>query len=365
MKSHRLMTIMVIFTVFCAVITTTHRGAAVDGFPGSAQFGYGARLDIQGQGIQESIDLASGLNFSWLLVKYDWSLFWPDPDSQPQYTQLDSIVSRVREKNISLVFSISNPPDWAMSTDGPGLEPTLRLVLDLARRYQGTVQAFELFPDANTVDGWSGSPDPKNFAELLRDISDGLASKDIDVRLIATLSPLLSEDAGDNIPDDIYLRELYANDWQDGNYILGIHYPKVTGNPLTQPVDGDGPVLRHYEDLRKILVKHHDEHRKIWITGFAWPGELAEHSNPTIQQTRWLFTAYRLLTAQLYIGAAFFEQINPSSSSSSVSSLLLPDTSLHPACSKITQMTDLNNIVIPDPSFGAERLSSIDKGFSK
>ena len=352
---------MVVLTVILTGLATTHPALAVDGLPGSPQFGYGARLDIQGQGIRQAIDLASGMNFSWLLVEFDWAFYWPDPDTPPIFTQLDSVAALANEKNINLVVSLSDPPAWAVTDQGPIPEKTTQLVIELANRYRGTVLAFELFPGANTVAGWSASPSPKGYADLIRTVSSGISSAVLEVSLVATLSPLLPGENGMNIPDIDFLRGLYASDWQVSNPILGIRYPLITGEPLTLPSDTSLPVLRHYEYLRQVLIENHDEHRLIWITGFSWPNELSLDTNLTEAQAGWLLQAYRLLTAQLYIGAAFFEQINPNTATGNGTSLLLSDTSLHPVCSTLSQLTNPNNIVVPGPNKNGLLLSSIPK----
>jgi hypothetical protein len=84
----------------------------------------------------------------------------------------------------------------------------------------------------------------------------------------------------------------------------------------------------------------------IWITGFTWPfepGYLAPK-----EQAAWLNQAYQVLRSQLYIGAAFFLQLNPPASGThpatgAYTSLVLPDASLHPVCNLLTQLTSLEN----------------------
>lgn len=356
---------LVILSVILSRLVDTDTAIAVVGLPGSPQFAYGAHLDIQGQGIRQAINLASGINLSWLLVDFDWSFYWPDQNSTPLFTKLDSVASLANEKNINLVVSISNPPDWAVTKKGPNPEKTSQLILEIAGRYPGIVLAFELFPSVNTAEGWSATPSPKQFTKLLRRVSDDLSSTGFDLQIISTLSPLSAQDDPKDIPDDEFLQGLYANGWLSEDSILGIRYQHITGDPLSLPSSTGIPVLRHYENLRNILVENHDEYRLIWITGFSWPGELATGNEPAEEQKSWLLQAYRLLTAQLYIGAAFFDQINPNSTLGEVSSLLFPDTTLHPACSTLSQLTNPTSIVVLDPVNKDHLLSFISKGITK
>src|SRR4030065_779502 len=153
-----------IISVLAGLVPTRPAWAA-DGLPGTPQFGYGGRLDIQGQGIPQAIDLAAGMNFTWMLVEFDWALYWPDPTIPPILDPLDSVAAIANEKNINLVISLFNPPVWAITAQGPSPESTSQLVIHLATRYPGTALAFELFPGANTYAGWSASPSPKRYTD--------------------------------------------------------------------------------------------------------------------------------------------------------------------------------------------------------
>lgn len=358
------MIIAIVLTNVLAGLETTRHAKAVGGLPGTPQFGYGARLDIKGQRLSQAIELAAEMNFSWLLVEFDWFSFWADSTTPPILNLFDAIATIAREKDISLVISIVNPPPWAMTSQGPDPESTSRLVILLASRYPGTVLAFELFPPANTTAGWSASPNPQRYADLLQFVYVDLNSTALDIQLITTLSPLLPGDSSKNLPDDSFLVGLYESGWQSGTSILGVYYPLITGKTLSPPSGSVYPVLRHYEKLREILIEHHDEHRLMWITGFSWPNEFIDEENPIQDQALWLFQAYRLLTAQLYIGAAFVEQLNPNPTTG-LSSLLLQDGTLHPVCSLLSQLTDPTNMVVLTPLDKESRLSNLIKVISK
>jgi hypothetical protein len=320
---------------------------------------------LQGQGIRQAVDLAAGMNFTWLMIEFDWAYYWPDPNMHPKWDQLDYVAALAHENNINLGISLSNPPPWASTTYGPNPEKTSQLVLKLAKRYPDIILAIELFPGVNTSQGWSASPDPKEFADLLQFVSRTLSTAGLDIQLITTLSPLTPIDNSANIPDEDFLIALYDYGWQSEASILGIQYSLITGDALQSPSSNGLPVLRHYEELRNILIQYHDEQRLIWITGFSWPIELTSDATLGVQQASWLFQAYRLLTAQLYIGAAFFEQINPNSASGETSTLLQPDATLHPACLLISQLTNPTNIIVPEPDEKQIFLSYIYKDISK
>jgi hypothetical protein len=192
-----------------------------------------------------------------------------------------------------------------------------------------------------------------------------LKSKNLEIQLINTISPLVSDNSAGDSSDIVFLRELYENGWKNEKSILGLRYPQITGDILAQTSSNELPVLRHYEELRSLLIEKNDEQRLIWITGFPLPNEYKNRVDLTKEQADWLVDAYKLLTAQLYIGAAFYEQINPNVASSDKSTLLLPDASLHPACSLLSQLTNNIGIVIPGPKPEGYLQSKIHKVISK
>jgi hypothetical protein len=91
------------------------------------------------------------------------------------------------------------------------------------------------------------------------------------------------------------------------------------------------------------MVSNQHEHGLIWITGYTWPKDV--QAGPVAAQTRWLNQALLLMKSQLYIGAAFFEQLNsgPADMASSLSLIIEQDgtVALHPALNTLGQIITL------------------------
>jgi len=120
--------------------------------------------------------------------------------------------------------------------------------------------------------------------------------------------------------------------------IVGLRYQEIVGQPISDPAQGEFGVLRHYEFVRNFMLQNNHRTDLIWITGFSWPSQLASME----EQASWVYDAYKLLKAQLYIGAAFFNSLNPSSPEElfyNPASLVLADGSLHPAATQLRRVS--------------------------
>jgi hypothetical protein len=100
--------------------------------------------------------------------------------------------------------------------------------------------------------------------------------------------------------------------------------------------------------VRNVMLKNHHPEGMLWITSFSWPSGTIHADNAgddnTVSEAQWLHQAYNLLSAQLYIGAAFFDSLNPKiapeGTFSKGPSLILPDGSYHPSIQNLAQLTN-------------------------
>lgn len=366
---HGYQPILIPFLLFLVLITCSWPSAFVRaaeagnaGLPGSPFFGYGARVDLYGEHVEAAINLLADLGMNWLAVDFDWARQMPDSTHPAELESLDRLIALARQHNLSVLLSITNPPSWALTGSGPDPELTTAMILQLVQRYPGTIQAIELFPGANTHAGWNGQPDPQAYLFLLYRANTALADNSSQVYIVPSLTMTDPADAYQGDLDDLsFLTALYQADAKPYLSILAVRYPSVIGNPMTPPEPAEHHVLRHYEAIRALMLNNNHQDGRIWITSFSWPVQSAthpatDHAFPTTyeQQAEWLNQAYRLLKTQLFIGAAFFSQVNPSPYDQGPS-LLLPDFSLHPACQLIQQITKFS---APEYQTNTQNLSS-------
>jgi hypothetical protein len=292
-----------------ALLLSPWQANAASGLPNSTQFGYGARLDPLGQEVSLSIKASASVGFDWIGVDFDWAHLWPQEAAGPNMVPIDSVMKSARSYGLNVLLSISNTPVWARTPAGPDPEKTARLVALLSSRYSGFSLSIELFPTANTVQGWGAPADPRAYAILLKAAWKALQSNNSQILLVAAgLRPISPGRSNGDIGDLEFLTRLYEAGAADVMPVISIRLTGLSGEVMATPEDHAPNVLRRYEAIRQIMLSHGHANGLIWITGFTWP---LSGATSKAEQSRWIRQAYALLRAQLYIGVAFFDRLNP------------------------------------------------------
>jgi hypothetical protein len=329
--------------VLLIVLAKPEVALAENGMPNSAEFGYGVRLDLSGAQINPSIAAAGSLKLNWLALNFDWAGLWPTEDAIPDLEPLSQAVYLAQQNHLSVMISITKPPAWVVSSEGPDPAMTAKVVNYLARTYSGTLLAIELFPGANTIQGWGTTPNPNAYLNLMQTATNEIQSVGSPVIIVAAgLTPLSPNPTSGDMDDLAFLDALYIAGAQPWMPIVGMRMLDTTGDPTCTPTPNEKRCLRHFEEVRQIMLNHNHRNGLIWLTGFAWPSGNLQESDGIYremnEQTRWLNQSYQILKAQLYIGVAFFSQINPPGPrevDTKPPSLIRPDLSFHPALANI------------------------------
>jgi hypothetical protein len=358
--------VLILFLLISTITPQVVQAAA--GAPGSADFGYGAWLHLDGRYFEEGLDLLGDLRLDWVAIDLDWAAWSPEPDQAADYSTIDQVMKAASASQSAVMISLTNPPAWALTSQGPSAEATARLLASLARRYPNALQAIELFPAANITAGWRAAPDPAAYARLYADVKNRLKTEGIALILAAGgLTPLDSENQ-DGVSDLDFLRGMYAAgaaQWMD---VLSLHLPRLSGSPLAAPGAKRGQVLRHYEEIRQIMIENHHQSGLIWITQLASPDGTIESGDWMVRkpqrQAEWLQQAIIQIRSQLYIGIVFGCQLippEPSAQDFSKDSLLLKPNSYHPFYSALKALIQQARVLSAQKDSGKPKDSSLLK----
>ena len=332
---------LTLLTVLCALPLNA---SATSGLPNVATFGYGARVDIWGQDVISSIALASDLGLDWLAIDVDWNRHWPSLQNTANFSPLDVALQAARYEQISVLLTLINPPPWALTSTGPDVAITLAVLQAIVNPYTDVIQAVELFPGANTAAQWGAAANPSAYLGLLQSVRQGFDANGYSIYLVTSVEPLQEPSTQGNLDDLTFLENLYTLGGAAYMPIVGLRFPTVIGAPMADPDKTNHFALRHYENIRQVMLSHQHETGLIWITGFSWPtsglADLAEPlslpATPALQ-AQWTNEALQLLRAQLYIGAGFFSNLNPNAANPNLPALLNIGGGIHPACVPISQ----------------------------
>ncbi len=344
MRFKRSLLILIVLLLILSAIP--HPVEATRGLPNTASFGYGARLDMWGEGVFQAMELASSMGLDWVAVDVDWNKHWPSLNQAADFSSLDYVLQAARQKNIHVLLSLTNPPAWALTPSGPEPNYTNALLQSILNVYPDVIQAVELFPGVNKTIHWGATPNPQSYLTMLQTVRQGCDATGRLVYLVTTLEPTLTASSDAELDDRTFLESLYSLGGSPYMAIIGIRYLTVMGTPMSDQSELYPMVLRHYEEIRDLMLNHQHTNGMIWITSFHWPtsgtpnpGEpLALPATPA-QQSQWVNQALQLMRAQLFIGAAFFSDLNPSTPAQTTPSLLLPTGGIHPASVTISQFS--------------------------
>jgi hypothetical protein len=323
-----------------------HPVFAAVGLPNSASFGYGARLDMWGEDVYAALDLAANMGLDWLAIDVDWARHWPAIDQPADFSKLDYVLQAARQKQISILLSLTHAPAWALTATGPEPSFTNALLQSILAVYSDVIQAVELFPGANSSARWGAAPNPQAYLTMLQTVRQGCDAAGRTVYLVTTVEPILPGTENGSLDDQVFLESLYMLGGKGYLPIIGIRFPMLMGAPMSDQSDLYPIVLRHYEGLRALMLQHEHAHGMIWITGFSWPTSgTADPMDPLTlpvtpaHQAQWVNQAFQLLRAQLFIGTAFFAYLNHEISPEPTQTLAQSGGTIHPASVAISQFT--------------------------
>jgi len=316
------------------------RGIPSRGIPGSGEFAYGGLLWLQGNDAAQAAAIAGEMQLDWIALQFDWSAFYPEVTSSPDWTLLDSIMNTAGQNGSAVLLSVTAAPHWALSATGPDAFITAGLIKMLVNRYPSQIQAVELFPGANTSAGWQAPPDPALYARMMSVVSSQLASDGRQILLVAAgLIPVDPALLNGDMADMDFLRGFYQAGGATVSPVISMRMPSPTGSPLEAPEPARPSLLRHFEEIRQIMLENNHQDGLIWITGINAPITLFEQQ----AQSAWLVESFTLMRSQLYIGAVFYASLNNGSGTPTNTSLISSVATGHLFYNELRILVSQNN----------------------
>lgn len=294
-----------------ATSVTFGTGGAVINAPSSVtNVGFAVGFEVSAS--QAPADLAkmvSDLGASWVKQTADWKSIEKTQGTR-DYAALDAAISAYNAAGLKILVTITNAPDWARTTqneDGPpnDLNTFSAFVTDIATRYKGKVQAYEIWNEPNLRRNWNGKQlGGSSYIELLRLAYAAIKSIDGSVTIVsAGLSPTGFNDGVNAIDDRVFLRQEYSAGLTAFADAVGAH-PSGWANPpdatCCQPSPG---VTGWYNsrsfyfrdtlnDYRQIMKTNRDNGKFIWVTAFGWGSAEGVANESSVNESRFGFVKF-------------------------------------------------------------------------
>lgn len=296
---------LVIFLLFQVVKPSLAHGPDRD----INRFGYGIRLNTSNFQFLEAVEQANRLQFDWVAIDYRWAAHQPQPNQDLTCEELSQAMDAANRSGLAVLISITEAPAWAMTDAGPSADKTIRLVHQLTGCFPDVIKALELFPGPNTKTGWGAEPDPLGYGQFFSEIQEVLAATEPELKLITGgLIPVSEFQAPDHVPDGEFLEILYRGNYLLDQAFIGICLPELPDSGEEYQGSAAATDIRHYEQIREVMLENNHREGLIWITGFANPRgfDPSSREDDRGKINIWLQETYLLIRSQLYIQAAFF-----------------------------------------------------------
>lgn len=333
--------IFVLLIIMLLVFPTSNEAAAYDSDGG---FQFGTTIYANGPQVNYALRMLKESSFDWVAVELSWADMQPTPDQKVNLNDFSAIYNSLQNTQQNLFIRLVNPPQWALTANGPDINATLTFISNILLNYP-QIQAIELFPGVNISSDQSTLISPDHYINMLHQITNYLAQNQSPTQIIAGgFMQISSRTNGQSILDLSYLQSMYDLGLKNLPVIISMQFANTEIDPETPATDPNANLLRHYELIRQVMVNNQDYAKSLWITQLL-PPEFSDQSNVQEAQAEWLSKSISQIRSQLYIQVCMLQPINPK------------NTNYSSGLSLISTSGDINPIVEATPFYTHHFLS--------
>ena len=292
------------------------------------------QVALQGQDANRVLSYVTGAGFNWIKLQVRWGDGGLE-DVKGQYNLggLDGAVNSASAQGLRVLLSVVTAPRWANpAVTGPPADfnDLGRFMGQLASRYAGKVQAYEVWNEENLLVEWNGRPiSAAAYVEMLGISYRAIKAADPNAVVVAgALTPTGATNAN-GMDDRTYLRQMYDAGLRGVSDAIGVH-PSGFGNPPdasfpsgNRPDKGwdDHPSFffrNTMEDYHNIMADYGDGSKQLWPTEFGWciadPSALEGRQycsyNSEAARASYFVTAYQMARNWGFVGPMFVWNLN-------------------------------------------------------
>jgi hypothetical protein len=318
------------------------------------EFGYGIAGNFVGGGDPAYwMGQVESLGLGWVKQQVRWADFSPAP-GEMDWSGFDAVIEEANRRDIKVMFSVVDAPDWAHSyvDDNPEGAPPDDLnefadfLTEMVQRYKGRLHAIEVWNEQNLDREWD-TPEGVNaehYVEMLRVAYQAIKSQDPDVMVISgALSPTAGRQTDPNNPDRViwmddfdYMDQMIEAGFLDHCDCVGAHHNGINMPPNVEWDEGyDDPDAQfrgpfddphHSWSFKSTLWGYHERiqsagsDKPLCVTEFGWataegfdghpPGFEFALDNTLQEQAEWNVQAFKLMRKWGFVRLAFLWNLN-------------------------------------------------------
>lgn len=269
--------------------------------------------------LERDLNLTNEMGFGWVKQKFAWRDIEPTGKGEFDWFRPDFIVNAAEQRGLKLIVRLDRQPLWSVrslpDSDIKDNQPPVNLADfgdfcgTLASRYKGRIAAYQVWNEPNLSREWGEKPpNPADYVALLKVCYTAIKAADPQAIVISAGLAPTGTHSPQAMPDELFLRGMYAAGGADYFDMLGLNAPGYKAPPEASPEEGETIegygggrwfVFRHVEDMRRIMVEMGDGHKQVAILEMGWttdprPGTVYEwHAVSEQEQADYLVRAYQ------------------------------------------------------------------------
>ncbi len=253
---------------------------------------------------------------AWARLNISWS-DWVEP-AEGRYgkqalSHFDRGIDLAIAAGYKVMVTVEESPSWAHDGDNNNSPPRdngklANFMSFLANRYEGKVEAYQVWNEPNLSWAWPSGPNAAQYAQMLRTVAPAIRAADPSAKVVF---------AGISRNDYHYVEDAYKAMPDIGNYfdVMATHpYVYYGASPEVTSYDQAGRMplgtFAGYREIYREMADHGDA-KPIWLTEFGWSTTTNTDVPHNIgvspaTQAAYLTRAYQCLEQDPYVQVAFW-----------------------------------------------------------
>jgi polysaccharide biosynthesis protein PslG len=262
--------------------------------------------------VAREFDLLAEMHVTWVRASFDWPTIEGNR-GEFDWAYPDEVVKQASARRMSVLPILSHTPAWARPAGTTTTSPPDHVSdfaafagATAARYAPSGVHTWEIWNEPNINSFWQPAPNANAYGELFRATATSIRVADPNATLLIgglTSGPDAAD--GSRIAQRTYVEQLYNNGTAQLADAIAVH-PYSFQWPHAVVVVGG---LDDVPALHKLMERHGDGGKKVWITEFGAPTGTAADAVSDIEQAMTILHALKLVQKWVWAGPLIYFEL--------------------------------------------------------